>query len=113
MSGDLLGTVLQAKPSLGFLPDSRCDAWSVAAVGCTRIAQTLSLFGPLAAQPAVAAKLAADGGGMAVEQLGDLALFMAGFDEGVNLVSFVLGLVCVVHWATSTWWLMGQNAHAF
>jgi hypothetical protein len=50
---------------------------------------------------------------MAVEQLGDLALFMAGFDEGVNLVSFVLGQVCVVHWATSTWWLLGQNARTF
>jgi hypothetical protein len=45
--------------------------------------------------------------------LGDLALRVAGFDEGVNLVSFVLGQVCVVHWATSTWRLMRQNAHAF
>jgi len=113
MSGDLLRTVLQAKPSLGFLSDSRCDAWSVAAVGCTRIAQTLGLLGPVAAQPAVAAKFTADRGRVAVEQLGDLALVMAGFDEGVDLVSFVLGQMYVVHWATSTWWLMGQNACTF
>jgi hypothetical protein len=33
--------------------------------------------------------------------------------EDMNLVSFVLGQVCVGHLATSTWRLMRQNAHAF
>jgi hypothetical protein len=45
--------------------------------------------------------------------LGDLVLFVACSAENINLVSFVLGQVCVVHWATLTWPLMGLNAHAF
>jgi hypothetical protein len=85
--GDLLGTVLQAKPGLGRFPDRWLDSPGIAAVGGARLAQALGLVGPVAAQPAVASQLAADGGRMAVEQLGDLALFMAGFDEDVNVVS--------------------------
>ena len=51
--------------------------------------------------------VASDGGRVAVEQSGDLVLFVASSTENINLVSFVLGQVCVVHLATSTWRLMG------
>lgn len=113
MRGDLLGTVLQGKSSLGFLPYFRQDARRVAAIGCPGLGQALCRPGSVAAQSAVAGKRAADGGRVTVEQLGDLALCMAGFEEDLNLVWFVLGQMRVVYWATSTWRLMGQNAHAF
>ena len=105
--------VLQGKPGFCLQPHGRGDARCVATVGCPRIGQVLRLAWPVAALPAVAGKFAADGGRVTVEQTGNLALGVTGFAEDVNLVSFVLGQMRVVHWATSTWRLMGQNAHAF
>lgn len=45
----------------------------------------------------VAGKLTADSGFMAVQQHGNGTLAMTGFHKDGNLVSFVLGEVCVVH----------------
>jgi len=57
----------------------------------------MRLFGPIAALAAISAKLTADRGRWAVHDAGDVALLMSGFDEDGNLVSFVLGEMCVVH----------------
>lgn len=57
----------------------------------------MRLFGPITALASISAKLAADRARRAVHDAGDLALLMSGFDEDGNLVSFVLGEMCVVH----------------
>jgi hypothetical protein len=49
------------------------------------------------ALPTVAAEFAADGRWMSIHQLSNLALIMSGFVEDGNLVSFVLGEMCIVH----------------
>ncbi len=110
---DLLGAVLQEKFYLCHIPDVRGDARRVAVVPRPHFRQVLCLPRAVAPQPPVTGQFAPDGGRVAVEQLGDLVLFVACSAENINLVSFVLGQVGVVHWATSTWRLMGLNAHAF
>jgi len=96
-AGDLLRAPLQGELGLGEGPGGRIDA---AGVGCGPHAghsQALRLLGPVAALPAVAGELPADGGFVAVHQGGDGTRVMAGFLEDVDLVSFVMGEMCVVH----------------
>ncbi len=59
----------------------------------------MRLLGPITALAPVSAKLATDRGGMSVHDASDIALLMSGFEEDRNLVSFVLGQVCVGHGA--------------
>lgn len=55
------------------------------------------LLGSIAALALVSAKLAADRGGMAIDEASDVTLLMSCFQKDDNLVSFVSGEVCVLH----------------
>ena len=57
----------------------------------------MRLLGPIAALAAITLHLAANGRFLSVHHSGNVALVMSGFVEDGNLVSFVLGEMCVVH----------------
>ena len=62
-----------------------------------RISKFAGLFGAIAFAPAVPDQLAANGGLAPIEQPGNLGLIVSGFHEGVNLISFGLAEVFVIH----------------
>jgi hypothetical protein len=55
------------------------------------------LLGPIGFNPAVARKLPADGRFVSIQQLGILSLILPGFHKGVDLMSFNLAEMFVVH----------------
>ena len=110
---DFLGAVLQKNLFSSRRPDRRGDARSIAAIAGPRYRSLLCLQRAITTQAPVTGQFGPDSLRVAVEQFGDLVLFMACATENINLLSFVLGQMGVDHWATSTWRLMGQNAHAF
>ena len=58
--------------------------------------QGMGLLGPVTAATPIAGELPADGRGVAIEEDGDFGLAVTGFHQGVDLVTFFLGEVCVV-----------------
>ena len=96
-AGDLFRAPLLDELGLGEGPGGRINAVSVGCGPHAGHSQALCLLGPVATLPAVAGELPADGGFVAVHQGGDGARVMAGSLEDEDLVSFVMGEMCVVH----------------
>ena len=59
--------------------------------------QLTGLLGPIAFEPVVARKLPADGRFVSIQQLGNMSLIVSGFHKGVDLISFHLVEMFVVH----------------
>jgi hypothetical protein len=57
----------------------------------------MRLLGPIATLTTIATQFSADGGRMSIHYAGNVVLLVSGFEENGNLVSFVLGEMCVVH----------------
>ena len=57
----------------------------------------MRLLRAIAALPAISSQLTTDGRWMPIHYSGNLALVMSRFTEDGNLVPFVLGEVCVIH----------------
>ena len=55
------------------------------------------LLGPIAFKPTIARKLPADGRFVSLKQLGDLGLIVSHFYKGLDLISFNLAEMFVVH----------------
>ena len=45
----------------------------------------------------ITTQFSANGGGMSIHHAGNIVLLVSGFEENGDLVSFVLGEMCVVH----------------
>ena len=60
------------------------------------------MFGSVASTPGIATQLATDSGLVASKQSGNLRDVVLGFHKAVNLISFNLAEVFVIHRATST-----------
>ena len=78
--------------------------------------QTLRLFGPIAAPSQITGQLPADGGFVSFQHVGYLAWLVSCPLQGVNLVSFFLGKVCVVHLCNFDWlvkkaWILPHPTH--
>jgi hypothetical protein len=78
--------------------------------------QSLCLLGAITASPSVSGQFTADGRGVSLEHDGYLALFVSRLLQGVNLVSFFSGEVCVVHLCNFDWlvkkaWMLPHPAH--
>lgn len=97
IAGYLFRAPQLCKPGLGKGPSFSVNSAAVLSGLRTRLREFMCLFGPIATLAPVSAKLAADRGGMAVHDAGDVALLMSGFQKDGNLVSFVLGEMCVFH----------------
>jgi hypothetical protein len=77
--------------------DPRLDFTRIAtALGASQ-RQLTGLFGPIATATFVAAKLTADRGLVASKLLSNLCDALIGFHEAVNLISFDLAEVFVIH----------------
>ena len=105
--GDLLGREVQAQVGLNVWPFLGRGGARVAAqqLACTR--QLLCLIGLVEHRGAVAPELAPDGAARAPELAGNLAGTVSRVMKGLDLVSFVLGQVCVVQSASRR--LAGQK----
>ena len=57
----------------------------------------MGLLRPIATLTMITTQFSADGGGMSIHHAGNVVLLVSGFEEYGNLVSFVLGEMCVVH----------------
>jgi hypothetical protein len=97
LASNLLRTPLQAQQICGLLAHPGGHSSSVSAflrsLGC----QLTGLLGPIAFKPAIARKLPADDRFVSIKQLGDLSLIVSSFHKGVDLISFNLAEMFVVH----------------
>ncbi len=114
MLADLIRAPLFAQPLLSELPGRVIDPSGIERSPFT--GKPMRLPGAVASLSTVAAQLSADGRGMAFKQIGNLALRMPCLDQGVNLVSFFLGEVCVVHFCNFDWpvkkaWMLPHPAY--
>ena len=104
---NLLRAPLQAQQICGLLAHPGGHSSSVSAFLRSLGRQLTGLLGPIAFKPAIARKLPADGRFVSIKQLGDLSLIVSGFHKGVDLISFNLAEMFVVHWQLR---LAGQEA---
>ena len=107
LASNLLRTPLQAKQMGGLLAHPGGHSPSVAALLRSLDRQLTGLLGPIAFKPAVARKLPADGQFVSIQQLGNLSLIVSSFHKGVDLISFNLAEMFVIHWQLR---LAGQEA---
>ena len=91
LAGDLLRAPLQPQERTGVAAQLRAFA-----------GKFKGLFGSVASTPSIAAQLATDRGLAASKQSGNLRDVVLGFLRAVNLISFNLAEVFVIHRATST-----------
>ena len=96
-ASDLLRTPLHAQQIGGLLANPGRHTSRVSALLRSLGRQLTGLLGPIAFKPAVARKLPADGGLVSIQQLGNLSLIVSGFHKGVDLISFNLAEMFVVH----------------
>ena len=102
LAGDLLWAPLQPQQRTGLLfHPGRKRACVTARLGAFA-GKFTGLFGSVASTPGIAAQLATDRGLVASKQSGNLRDVVLGFHEAVNLISFNLAEVFVIHRATST-----------
>ena len=95
--GNLLRAPLLGQLGFGKSPGRRIDTPAVCCgphAGHSKLMRLLRSIAPLAA---VAGQFTADRGFVAVHQGRDGARFMAGCLQDVDLISFVMGEMCVVH----------------
>jgi hypothetical protein len=91
LARNLLRTPLQSEQHVRLAHDPRLDLTCIATALRAKQRQLTGLIGPIAAAALVAAKL-----------LSNLRDGLIGFHEAVNLISFDLAEVFVIHRATST-----------
>ena len=101
-AGDLLGTPLQPQKLAGLLFHPGRKRAGVTARFRAFAGKFTSLFSFIASTPSIAAQLATDRGLVASKQSGNLRDVVLGFHKAVNLISFNLAEVFVIHRATST-----------
>jgi len=96
-ASDLLRTPLHAQQIGGLLAHPGGHTSRVSALLRSLGRQLTGLLGSIAFKPAVARKLPADGRFVSIQQLGNLSLIVSGFHKGVDLISFHLAEMFVVH----------------
>jgi len=97
LASNLLRTPLQAQQMSGLLAHPGGHSRSVSALLRSLGHQLTGLLGPIAFKPAVARELPADSRFVSIQQLGNLSLIVSGFHKGVDLISFNLAEMFVVH----------------
>ena len=97
---NLFWTPFLADQQLDLLPDLVTDT-GLRLVVAPRQCEIVGLLGTVALQASVPAKLPADRSRITANDLSNLRLNMACFLERVNLVSFLLGKLRVVHLCSS------------
>ena len=97
LRGNLLGALLNAQQSTGSFTYPWLNSWSIATVLRSIGRHLSSLLGAVTQRASIATQLPADGGLVPIQQLGDLRLIVSGFHEGVNLISFSLAELFVIH----------------
>jgi hypothetical protein len=102
LARDLLWAPLQPQQRTGLLFHPGRKGAGVAARFRAFAGKFTSMFGFIASTPGIAAQLATDRGLVASKQLGNLRDVVLGFHKAVNLISFNLAEVFVIHRATST-----------
>ena len=102
LAGDLLRAPLQPQQRTGLLFNPGRKRVGVAARFGAFAGKFTSLFGFIASTPGIAAQLATDRGLVASKQSGNLRDVVLGIHKAVNLISFNLAEVFVIHRATST-----------
>ena len=101
-AGDLLWAPLQPQQRTGLLFHPGRKRAGVAARFRAFAGKFTGLFGSIASTPGIAAQLATDRGLVSPKQLRNLRDVVLGFHKAVNLISFNLADVFVIHRATST-----------
>ena len=102
LAGDLLWAPLQSQERTGFLFHPGRKGVGVAAQFGALAGKFTSLFGFIASTPSIATQLATDRGLDSSKQSGNLRDVVPGFHKAVDLISFNLDEVFVIHRATST-----------
>ena len=97
LASNLLRTPLQAQKIGRLLAHPGGHSRSVSALLRSLGRQLTGLLGPIAFKPAVARELPADSRFVSIQQLGDLSLIVSGFHKGVDLISFHLAEMFVIH----------------
>ena len=97
LASNLLRAPLQFKQAGGLLSHPRWHGGSVPALLRTLGRNCTGLLWPVAFKAPIARNLPADGRFVSIKQLGDLSLIVSGFHKGVDLISFNLAEMFVVH----------------
>ncbi len=97
LARNLLRTPLQSEQHVRLAHDPRLDFTCIATALEARQRQPTGLIGSIATAAFVAAKLTADRGIVAPKLLSNLCDGLIGFHEAVNLISFDLAEVFVIH----------------
>ena len=97
LAGNLLRTPLHAQQIGRLLAHPGGHSRSVSALLRSLGRQLTGLLGPIAFKPAVARELPADSRFVSIQQLGNLSLIVSGFHKGVDLISFHLAEMFVIH----------------
>ena len=97
LARNLLRTPLQSEQYVRLAHDPRLDFTCIATALEARQRQPTGLIGSIATAAFVAAKLTADRGIVAPKLLSNLCDGLIGFHEAVNLISFDLAEVFVIH----------------
>ena len=101
-ASDLLGAPLQSQQGTGLFFHPRRHRVRITTLLGALNRQFADLLGAVAARACITAQFAADRGLVASDQVGDLRDAVLGFHKAVNLISFNLAEVFVIHRATST-----------
>ena len=97
LASNLLRTPLQAQKIGRLLAHPGGHTSGVSALLRSLGRQLTGLLGPIAFKPAVARELPADSRFVSIQQLGNLSLIVSGFHKGVDLISFHLAEMFVIH----------------
>ena len=97
LGGDLLGTPLHAHQRTSFFAHPRLNGWGIPTVMRSLCRELIGLFEAIAPRTSITNQLPADGGLVWIQQFGYLNLIVSGFHEYVNLISFSLAEVFVIH----------------
>ena len=102
LARDLLRTPLQTQQNIRLTLDPWLNLSSIATALRAMQSKLTGLLGAIATAAFIAAKLTADRGLVAPKLISNLRDGLIGFHEAVNLISFDLAEVFVIHRATST-----------
>lgn len=94
---DLLRTPLNAQQIASFFAYPRHNYWSFATSFRPLSSKFAGLLGAITLCTAVTGKLTTNAGLMSLKHLGSLGLVVSDLHEGVNLISFGIAEVFVVH----------------
>jgi hypothetical protein len=94
---NMIGALLQFKQARGLLGHLVLHCGCIPAFLITLGRSCAGLLWPVVFKAPIARKLPADGRFVSIKQLGVLSLIVYGFHKGVNLISFNLAKMFVVH----------------